>query len=34
METEIRAPKAGVVTKISIQEGNAIELGQTLVTVA
>jgi oxaloacetate decarboxylase alpha subunit len=34
METEIRAPKAGIVKKIAIKEGHAIELGQTLVHVA
>jgi oxaloacetate decarboxylase alpha subunit len=33
METEIRAPRAGVVINIATQEGKAIEVGQTLASI-
>lgn len=33
METEIRSPRSGNVTSIFVKEGDAIELGQTLVQV-
>lgn len=34
METEIRAPKTGTVASIDVKEGDAVELGHTLVTIA
>jgi oxaloacetate decarboxylase alpha subunit len=34
METEIRSPKAGTVASISVKEGDAVELGQSLVEIA
>ncbi len=34
METEIRSPKAGTVASIAVKEGDAVELGHTLLTVA
>ncbi len=34
METEIKAARSGVVTDISIREGDAVTVGQTLLTLA
>ena len=34
METEIRAARAGVVVGISVKEGDAVTVGQTLLTLA
>ncbi len=34
METEIRAAKSGVVTDISVKEGDTVTVGQTLLTLA
>ena len=34
MENEIRAPRAGTVSEVSCVEGDTVESGQTLVTLA
>ncbi len=34
METEIRAARGGVVTEISVKEGDSVTVGQTLLTLA
>jgi oxaloacetate decarboxylase alpha subunit len=34
METEIRAARGGVVTDISVKEGDSVTVGQTLLTLA
>jgi oxaloacetate decarboxylase alpha subunit len=34
METEIRAARGGVVTGISVKEGDSVTVGQTLLTLA
>jgi len=34
METEIKAAKGGVITEISIKEGDAVTVGQTLLSIA
>ena len=34
METEIRAARGGVVTGISVKEGDSVAVGQTLLTLA
>jgi oxaloacetate decarboxylase alpha subunit len=34
METEIRAPRAGTVGQVSVKEGDAVAVGETLLTLA
>ena len=34
METEVRAPKGGVVSSLAVKEGDAIQVGSTLLTLA
>ncbi len=33
METEVRAPKAGVIASIEVKEGDAVQVGNTLLTL-
>ena len=33
METEIRAPQAGIVSEIFVEVGDAVDLGHTLVSI-
>jgi biotin carboxyl carrier protein len=33
MQNEIRSPKAGVVTLVSVQEGASVAAGETMVVV-
>jgi oxaloacetate decarboxylase alpha subunit len=34
METEVRAPRAGTVASIDVKEGDSVEVGRTLLTIA
>lgn len=34
METEVRAPRSGTVTQVSVKEGDAVKVGATLLTIA
>jgi biotin carboxyl carrier protein len=34
MENELRAPRAGTVSEVAVQEGAVVELGAVLVTIA
>ena len=34
METEVRASKAGTVGSVSVKEGDAVSVGDTLLTLA
>jgi oxaloacetate decarboxylase alpha subunit len=34
METEVRAPKAGVIGSVTTSEGSAVKVGDTLYTIA
>jgi oxaloacetate decarboxylase alpha subunit len=33
METEVRAPRAGLVGSVSVKEGDAVAVGDTLITL-
>jgi biotin carboxyl carrier protein len=33
MENELRAPRAGIVTDVLVQEGSAVEAGEVLVVI-
>ena len=33
METEVRSPEAGVVQSIAVREGDAVHVGDTLMTL-
>ena len=34
METEVRAPRAGTIDTIDVKEGDAVEVGRKLLTIA
>jgi oxaloacetate decarboxylase alpha subunit len=34
METEVRAAKGGVVGTVSVKEGDTVQVGDTLLTIA
>ena len=34
METEVRSPAAGTVASVDVREGDVIQVGDTLVTLA
>jgi oxaloacetate decarboxylase alpha subunit len=34
METEVRAPRGGTVTQVSVKEGEAVQVGHTLLLLS
>ena len=34
METEVRAPRAGTVTQVLVKEGDAVQVGDTVLLLA